>query len=194
LIRHRRALAHVLPLAFGAVAFLVLGVPVAHAAPLWAVDSLPRLSEWLSWSDTVATCAETLSLVWLLGPPSQSGGEAEACGSLRGVAFAVLGLAAIVMIAIGRMRMATEHKRLEVARRLVEQGIDPPAALLMGPARNDMRRGVVLMFAGVGMFVAGVVGDHRALMAAGLVPEFVGIGYLLSYWLAARSDTDGGLL
>ena len=108
------------------------------------------------------------------------------------VQLAALAGLTIVAIAIGRMRMATEHKRLDVARRLVEQGIDPPPSLLMGPARNDMRRGVVLMFAGVGLFVAGVVHGDRALMAGGLVPEFIGIGYLLSYWLAARTDDEGG--
>jgi hypothetical protein len=188
----RTTLARVLPPAFGALAFVAVGVPVAHASPFLAVDALPEI---FSLSDVFGACGDGFSWGWLLDPLSHSGaGAVDRCASLRGVAFAVLGLAAIVMIAIGRMRMATEHKRLDVARRLVEQGIDPPSALLMGPARNDMRRGVVLMFAGVGLFVAGVVGEHRALMAAGLVPEFVGIGYLLSYWLAARTDSEGGPL
>jgi hypothetical protein len=178
------------PAVFGVLAFLALGVPTAHAAPLWAVDALPEL---FSLSEVVGTCAESFSLAWLFEPSSPVG-SADRCGGLRGVAFAVLGLAAIVMIAIGRMRMATEHKRLDVARRLVEQGIEPPQGLLMGPARNDMRRGIVLMFAGVGLFVAGVLAGHRALMATGLVPEFIGIGYLLSYWLAARTDAEGGPL
>lgn len=192
-LRAVRALARVLPIACGTLAFVAVGVPAAQAAPLWTLDVVPQA---ISGFDPVAACMDGLgwSLAWLLDPTLHRGQAAEACGSLRGVAFALLGLAAIVVIAIGRMRMATEHKRLDVARRLVEQGIDPPAALLMGPARNDMRRGIVLMFAGVGLFVAGVLHEHRALMAGGLIPEFIGIGYLLSYWLAARTDADGGPL
>jgi hypothetical protein len=183
----RKALASFLPPVCGAVAFLALGVPAAHAAPLWVVEGLPDVFSIL---DPVASCVESFDLGWVFDTPGPSG--AVACGKLSGLAFALLGLVAIVVIAIGRMRMTTEHKRLDVARRLVEQGIDPPPALLMGPARNDMRRGVVLMFAGIGLFVAGAFHGDRGLMACGLVPEFIGIGYLLSYWLAARSEDEGG--
>jgi hypothetical protein len=58
--------------------------------------------------------------------------------------------------------------------------------LLLGPARNDLRRGIVLMFAGAGLLAAGLVLGDRALTGGGLVPEFIGVGYLVSWWLAMR--------
>jgi hypothetical protein len=108
------------------------------------------------------------------------------CQGVPGLGFAMFALAAVVVIALGRMRLHTESKRLEVAQRFVERGVEPPAGLLMGPARNDLRKGVVLIFAGIGLFAAGMVAGDRGLAAGALVPKFVGIGYLVSFWLAGR--------
>lgn len=183
--RRHHSLACLLPLLCGGLAFVAMGVPVAHAAPLWTVD---LLSDSFDLFGAGALCIESLGLSLLIDLSPHAGDGAEACGSLRGVGFAFLGLAAIVVIALGRMRLATEQKRLDVARRLVEQGIDPPSALLMGTARADLRRGLVLMFAGIGLFLAGGLTADRALFAGGLIPEFIGLGYLLSYWLASRGE------
>jgi hypothetical protein len=46
----------------------------------------------------------------------------------------------------------------------------------------------VLLFAGVGLTFAGVVLGDRGLAAGGLVPAFIGIGYLVSYRLGARAE------
>lgn len=179
-----RVAGRVVPGVLGLLAFTLVGVPTAHAAPLWTMDVLTDTGGVL---ETLGVCVDGLGLS-LLGELAPHGGPdaAEACGSLRGVGFAFLGLAAIVVIALGRMRLATEQKRLDVARRLIEQGMDPPPELLMGPARNDLRRGIVLVFAGAGLFAAGLLSADHAMSAGGLIPEFIGFGYLLSYWLAAR--------
>jgi hypothetical protein len=166
----------------------------AHAAPLLSTEILQRTLESF---DLGSLCARQLTFAIGFDPDlHESGNAGVACQSLRGVGFAVLALLALVMIALGRMRLQTENKRLEVAQRLVEQGMDPPPELLMGPARNDLRKGVVLLFAGAGVFASGLLLVDRGLAAAGLVPEFIGVGYLVSYWLTSRrphSSTRGRL-
>ena len=124
-------------------------------------------------------------------------GSAVECHDLRGVGFAFLGLVAVVMIAFGRMRLATEQRRLELARRLIERGFDPPDGLFTAPARRDLRKGVVLVFAGLGLLVAGMMLGDRGMAAGGLIPAFIGIGYLVSHRLAtaeanAEARRDGG--
>lgn len=109
------------------------------------------------------------------------------CSGLRGMGFAFLGLAALVVIALGRMRHATEQQRLELARKLVEQGIEPPAELLGSAIRNDLRKGIVLLSAGVGLLVAAIVTQDHRLAPGGLIPGFIGLGYLVSYTIARRS-------
>jgi hypothetical protein len=117
--------------------------------------------------------------------------SAVECHDLRGVGFAFLGLAAVVLIAFGRMRLATEQRRLEVARRLIEKGFEPPDGLFMAPAHRDLRKGVVLVFAGLGLVVAGMMLGDRGMAAGGLIPAFIGVGYLVSYRLAtAEANAD----
>jgi len=98
--------------------------------------------------------------------------------------LAMLGLASVVFIARGRMRFAVESKRLELAQRLIERGLEPPRELLAAPLSNDHRRGIVLLFAGLGVFAAGMFMGDRGVTAAALIPEFIGAGYLLSDRLA----------
>ena len=86
------------------------------------------------------------------------------------------------------MRLSAEHKRLDLARRLIEQGLEPPQELLAAPARNDLRRGLVLGFAGLGLVVAGMLLGDRGLAAGGLVPAFIGGGYLVSFRLAIGGE------
>lgn len=110
--------------------------------------------------------------------------DAMECHDLRGVGFAFLGLAAVVVIAVGRMRLATEQRRLEIARRLIEKGFEPPDGLFTAPARRDLRKGVVLVFAGLGLVISGMMLGDRGMAAGGLIPAFIGIGYLVSHRLA----------
>lgn len=117
--------------------------------------------------------------------------DGATCASVQGIGFAVLGVLALLVIAIGRMRMVSERNRLDLARRLIERGLAPPAGLVVAPARRDLRRGVVALCAGIGVCAAGLVLGDRGLGAGGLVPAFIGVGYLLSYRLALGEAIDG---
>lgn len=194
---------------FGGIAAAVLAyvavVPQAQAAAplMMAVDVG---TEVLGLVDDVAhtlVYTSDLCLDGLRSVGSMLGldphGSAVECHDLRGVGFAFLGLVAVVMIAFGRMRLATEQRRLELARRLIERGFDPPDGLFTAPARRDLRKGVVLVFAGLGLLVAGMMLGDRGMAAGGLIPAFIGIGYLVSHRLAtaeanaeARRDAGGG--
>lgn len=159
-------------------------VAQAHAAPA-GVPSLVLDA----WDHTFAViefglgCADRVQAAgaWV---EVQVGAEPSGHHATRGMGIVVLALAALVVIALGRMRLTAEHKRLDLARRLIEQGLEPPAELLAAPARNDLRRGLVLGFAGLGLVVAGLVLGDRGLAAGGLVPAFIGGGYLVSFRIA----------
>lgn len=177
----------------GVLAFLAL-VPEAQAAPLMGGSDLS--SQVLGLVDDMGRTVihgsmDGLHSVGLmLGFDPHRAADSAACTDLRGVGFAFLGLAAVVVIAIGRMRLATEQRRLEVARTLIEKGFEPPEGLLAAPARRDLRKGVVLVFAGLGLVVAGMMLGDRGMAAGGLIPAFIGIGYLVSYRLATSPEHD----
>ncbi|MCA9655761.1 MAG: hypothetical protein H6712_08265 [Myxococcales bacterium] len=178
-----------------ALVTMVAFVPVAHAAPsltmtvdlgadlLGIVDDLAQ-----TVVNSGGVCMEGLSSIGVaLGLDTHDGSAAD-CHDLRGVGFAFLGLAAVVVIAVGRMRLATEQRRLDVARRLIERGMELPQGLLTAPARRDLRKGIVLVFAGLGLVIAGMMLGDRGMAAGGLIPAFIGIGYLVSHRLATAED------
>jgi hypothetical protein len=176
-----------LPVASGLLAFAVFGVPEAHAAPGVGEGLTTEVLHAAGRAVGGLLCldldgAALGSLDW-----SPHGPDGAPCEGMRGLGIALLALIALVVIALGRMRLHTEQKRLDVARQLVEQGIEPPPGLLMGPARADLRKGIVLLFAGGGILAAGLLLGDRGMAAGALVPEFIGAGYLLSFWLASRS-------
>ncbi len=111
-------------------------------------------------------------------------------GRASGIVFTVV--AGVVVLGVAGMRLLLEQRRLEVARTLLEQGREPPAALLAGTAGADLRRGVVLVFAGLGLLLAGLLKGSHGVASAGLVPVFIGLGYLVSHRLAVRRDLGGG--
>lgn len=184
--------------AAGAVAFFALA-PEAQASPLMMVTDVG--SEVLGIVDGLArtvvygsgVCMDSLrTLGGVFGLNPHAGVNAVECHDLRGVGFAFLGLAAVVVIAVGRMRLATEQRRLDVARRLIERGFEPPAGLLTGPAGRDLRKGVVMVFAGLGLVIAGMMLGDRGMAAGGLIPAFIGIGYLVSHRLATSDEGGSG--
>lgn len=184
--RPLRALTSMVPFV-GTLAVLVLAAPVAHAAPCGLVGG-ELLERSLDVVEIGIACVDQVSAFagWI---DLQTGGDPATCTTTRGFGFAFLALSALVVIALGRMRLMTEQKRLDLARRLVEQGIEPPNGLLTAPAKNDMRRGIVLVAAGLGLLFAGLVLGDRGLAAGGLVPAFIGAGYLVSFRLAMRGAT-----
>lgn len=181
-----------------ALVSFVAFTPTAQAAPLVIATDLG--AGFLGLVDDLARtvvhgsslCLDSLSSVGLVFGLDLHGGSAAECHDLRGVGFAFLGLAAVVVIAVGRMRLATEQRRLDVARRLIERGMELPHGLLTAPARRDLRKGIVLVFAGLGLVVAGMMLGDRGMAAGGLIPAFIGIGYLVSHRLATAEDESGG--
>lgn len=176
----------------------VSATPEAHAAPL---HSLSLGTDVLGMVDDLARtvvqggglCLDGLSSVGgLFGLDPHGSVDATECNDLRGVGFAFLGLAALVVIAVGRMRLTTEQRRLDLARRLIEKGFEPPDGLLTAPARRDLRKGVVLVFAGLGLVISGMMLGDRGMAAGGLIPAFIGIGYLVSHRLATAEANEPG--
>ncbi|MEM6290246.1 MAG: DUF6249 domain-containing protein [Myxococcota bacterium] len=174
-----------LPPLCGVLAFAVLGVPQAHAAaaPSFSTEVLHLAGETMSQ----LLCSDGLTWGSLFEFTPLPAGHPPRAGAFGALGLGLLGLAAVVVIALGRMRLANENKRLDVAQRLIEQGMEPPANLLANPARNDLRKGIVLLFAGGGVLAAGLMTGDRGMAAGALVPEFIGAGYLVSYWLASRT-------
>lgn len=134
------------------------------------------------------SCLTEFSSFWWGGPPSSIGGGGG--GSLV-LDIVFLALLVIAVIAVVRVRQRTELTRLELARRYIEQGIEPPPELFPSAARNDLRRGIVLVFTGLGLVGASLATSGWAqglqgLGPAGLIPGFIGLGYLVSYACAAR--------
>lgn len=117
-------------------------------------------------------------------------GNCPGSGSLvLDVAF--LSLLVVGVIAVVRIRQRSEQNRLDLARQYIERGMEPPATLFPSAAGNDLRRGIVLMFSGVGLLVASLLASGwsagvQGLGSAGLIPGFIGLGYLVSYACAMR--------
>ncbi len=190
-----------LVIALGSVAAVVASVGFsseAHAA-------LPSLQLKLEWSglhvtDIVGNVAGSirgcLTEAGLLGSfwggvdPTLGAANCSGGGSLvLDVAF--LALLVIAVIAVVRIRQSSEQNRLELARQYIEKGMNPPPTLFPSAAGNDLRRGIVLVFTGLGLLCASLVASGwshgvQGLGPAGLIPGFIGLGYLVSYACAVR--------
>jgi hypothetical protein len=108
------------------------------------------------------------------------------CHGFRAGDVAVLGFVALLLVAAMRFRHMLARRRLDLARQMVERGLEPPRDLLDAPHRDDLRRGIVLLFLAAGIAVASAFSHEGRVSPFGLVPGFVGLGYLLSHFLAAR--------
>lgn len=100
----------------------------------------------------------------------------------------VIGVVVAVLLA-GLRRQKQLHETL---RSMIEKGVDIPPAMLVTPKEppNDRRRGIVLLALGCGLSAFLFVVDKQGTgaWALGLVPLFLGLGYLLA-WGAAHKDT-----
>ena len=121
------------------------------------------------------------------------GGSQVACAGGGSLILDVAFLALLVVAVIGvvRIRQRTEQNRLELARQYIEKGMNPPPSLFPTAAGNDLRRGIVLVFTGLGLLCASLVASGwshgvQGLGPAGLIPGFIGLGYLVSYACAVR--------
>lgn len=115
--------------------------------------------------------------------------QSPPCGGAAAFDVAFLAVVALIVISAIRFRHATARRRLDLARRMVEKGMEPHADLLGARQGNDLRRGLVLVFTGIGLVLASSFGGGEGLSPVGLIPGFIGIGYLVSHRFAHR---DGG--
>jgi hypothetical protein len=116
----------------------------------------------------------------LFAPPS------SAHGGFRTFDLAFLAVVALIVISAIRFRHATTRQRLDLARKMVEKGIEPPPELTGAQSGSDLRRGLVLVCTGVGLLLASLLGGGNDLSPAGLIPGFIGVGYLISHRFAVR--------
>lgn len=167
-----------------AVAYLAVGVPEAHA---W--DGALGIGELLYRATHSAAqgCFTEFSIFggWTAAPL-----PGAPCQSSWIFDLGALGLFFATVVIVMRMRLRGEERRLELARRFIEQGLQPPAELFPSAAQSDLRRGVVLVFAGLGILGASGLGGHFG--AVGLIPGFIGLGYLVSYSLSRRLARKAG--
>jgi hypothetical protein len=94
-------------------------------------------------------------------------------------------------------RAIRERERHETLRRMVEKGQEIPSSLLI-PAHqpvSDLRRGLVLLGAGIGLVVmmAGA-DDHdlRSMWGAGLIPTLMGVAHLVT-WVLERKGISAAV-
>ena len=140
------------------------------------------------------TDAGLLGSFWGGVDPSRTPDACNSGGSLV-LDIAFLALLVIGVIAVVRIRQRTEPNRLELARKYIEKGMNPPPTLFPSAAGNDLRRGIVLVFTGLGLLCASLVASGwshgvQGLGPAGLIPGFIGLGYLVSYACAVRGKKD----
>jgi len=114
--------------------------------------------------------------------------QTPSCSGFRAFDLAFLAVVALVVIAAIRFRHATARRRLELASRMVEKGIEPPPELVGHQRGNDLRRGLVLVCTGVGLTLASWLSSGGGVSPAGLIPGFIGIGYLVSHRFAATGE------
>lgn len=168
--------------------WLIHGLPPLIAALAWLGAGSAEAAEWspLVIDATISEqgCSGMLGL--RLDFDSMLFETQAPRGGFRTFDFAFLAVVALIVISAIRFRHATARHRLELARRMVEKGIEPPPELLGSTAGSDLRRGVVLVFTGVGLLVASLLGGSGGLSPAGLIPGFIGVGYLVSHRFAAR--------
>jgi hypothetical protein len=131
-------------------------------------------------------CFTRVGSFWWGGPTGPSG-SAEVCASSVIVDVAFLALLVIAVIAVVRIRQRGEEGRFELARRYLEKGMDPPPDLFPSSAQGDLRRGIVLVFAGLGLLGASV--GMPGLGPTGLIPGFIGLGYLASFAASRKRNS-----
>ncbi|MCA9696649.1 MAG: hypothetical protein KC431_03910 [Myxococcales bacterium] len=123
--------------------------------------------------------------------------KTPACSGFGSFDIAFLAVVSLIIISAIRFRHATTRRRLDLARRMVEKGLEPPPELVGAQVGNDLRRGLVLVSTGVGLLLASMLGGDRSLSPAGLIPGFIGLGYLVSHRFAVSKpkpidDRAGG--
>ena len=105
----------------------------------------------------------------------------------RAQIYVPIALFICLAITVGFVKLA-QHRNLaerhETLRAMVDKGMEiPPRLLAEAPRpanpRRDLRRGILLLSAGVGIFLFLLIDEGGDDAALGFVPAFIGIGYLI---------------
>jgi hypothetical protein len=110
-----------------------------------------------------------------------------------GFFFSLLGGIAVTLY----FRARREHERHETLRKMVDKGQEIPSALLtpLQVPVSDLRRGMVLSGAGIGITVM-LLGAHdrdlSSLWGAGLIPALMGGAYLVTWWIGRKDLSANG--
>jgi hypothetical protein len=107
------------------------------------------------------------------------------------LAFFLTILLGVVSTLLFRYR---KHGQLqETLRLMIEKGADIPPGLITPPLSpyGDLRRGLTLVGAGLSLmiFLGLVVGFDTGVWAVGLIPAFIGAGYLIVWGLSRRAES-----
>ncbi|MEJ0007830.1 MAG: DUF6249 domain-containing protein [Steroidobacteraceae bacterium] len=108
---------------------------------------------------------------------------------LASIGVLLIPVAIVVIVLRHRREMAAQKHRTILE--LISRGAPLPTELLLDspqkPGAADLRRGLVLSCTGIGAIIfAFTLPDHEA-WGIGLLPLFVGVGYLAT-WLFTRSE------
>lgn len=99
----------------------------------------------------------------------------------------------LIVVAILFFRLRAKRELHETLRRMVEKGADIPAELLHPPASKhaDLKKGVLWTGTGASVALALVFLDglEGGAWSLGLIPLFIGAGYLIVYRLTASERT-----
>jgi hypothetical protein len=101
---------------------------------------------------------------------------------------ATIAIVAVVLF----FRHRSQQTRQEIYRTFLEKGEPIPPQLLGARAsRNtDLRRGMVLLAGGIGVSLALLLAHEGGLAGYGLIPAFIGIGFLVVWKVEARSGAE----
>ncbi len=173
---------------------MLLAALVAAAAPAAAQPA--RQGEALDLDPAVAARLSQEQLFELLQERERTRTQRAAIGKDPPLVAIVVPVAFFLSLLLGlattlQLRFRKDRERHETIRRMVEKGMEVPAALLTPPALpvSDLRRGILLVSAGIGLaiFLRLLHGVPPRLWTVGLVPLLLGLGYLVAWRLEARS-------
>jgi hypothetical protein len=111
--------------------------------------------------------------------------------------IATFAMIVLIVFLVMLYRSKKDREMHTTLRLMVEKGADIPAELLhpkqKSTSNTDLRRGVLLLFTGMGyMAFMGILGmlepDALKGLGVGLIPIFIGIGYLLVWRLSKRHE------